>query len=51
MEIHWEPGVRAEVRDARLGRMVLTRDGFTVNGSSPYDYPAGNAGAVRRIWE
>ena len=51
MEIHWEPGVRAEVRDARLGRMVLTRDGFTVDGSSPYDYPAGNAGTVRRIWE
>lgn len=35
--------MRAEVRDARLGRMVLTRDGFTVDGSSPYDYPAGNA--------
>ena len=51
MEIYWEPGVRAEVRDARLGRMVLTRDGFTVDGSSPYDYPAGNAGTVRRIWE
>ena len=49
MEIHWEPGRKAEVIDQRLGRMVLTRDGFTVNGSSPYDYPAGNADSAAHL--
>ncbi len=49
LEVSWEPGVMAQVRDARLGCLRLTEDGLLVNGKNPYDFPAGSAGTVRWI--